>query len=78
MQTPIVYVDPKVQLPLPKQNMAKHPKSHKTDQTDIIAIFSKQPNISQDILPFPWWIGNRMVKEGTPMLKGNASRSKSR
>ena len=35
--TPTVYIDPKVQPPFPKQAMTKHPKSHKTRQTDIIA-----------------------------------------
>ena len=33
---PIVHVDPKVQLPLPKKNVTKkHPKSHKTGQTAL-------------------------------------------
>ena len=39
--TPMVYIDPKVQPPLPKQDMTKHPKKHKTSQTNIIATISK-------------------------------------
>ena len=49
--TPMVYVDRKVHLPLPKQDIAKHPKSHKTDQTDIIAAFYKRQNVPRDRLP---------------------------
>ena len=48
---PMVYIDPKVQPPLPKQDLTKHPKSHKTSQTDIIAAIFKQPNAPSNILP---------------------------
>ena len=37
--TPMVYIDSKVQLPLPKQDMTKHPKSYKTDQIGIKSAF---------------------------------------
>ena len=49
-----VYIDPKVQPLLPKQDLTKHPKIHKTSQTDIIATISKLPNIPSDILSLPW------------------------
>ena len=39
--TPMVYIDPKVQPSLSKQDMTKHCKSHKTSQKDTIAAISK-------------------------------------
>ena len=36
-----IYIDPRVQLPLYKQDMTKYPKSYKVNKTDIIATNSK-------------------------------------
>ena len=74
--TLIVYIDPKVQLPLLQQDLTKYPKSHKISKTDIIAAFSKEKNAPRDRLLLPWQLGNRETKEGTPILWDNASKSK--
>ena len=50
--TPMVYIDPKVQPPLLKQDLKKHTKSYKTSKTDIIATISNQLNAPSNILPF--------------------------
>ena len=59
---PLIYIDLKVQPPLPKQDVTKTPKNHKTSQKDIIAAISKQPNGPSNILPLPWWLTNRPYK----------------
>ena len=74
--TLIVYVDPKVQPPLPKQDITKHPTSQKTSPKDIITAFYKQPNSPRDRLTLLWWLGNRKIKESNPILQDNASRRK--
>ena len=74
--TPIVYIDLKVQLPLLKQGVTKKPKSYKRSQTGIIATISKKTNAPSDILPLPWWLGDRQTMEVTPRLGSNASRGK--
>ena len=74
--TPLVYVDPKVQPPLFKQDVTKHPRSYKTCQSDTIATFSKRPNAPRDKLSLPWQLGNIHIKESTSMLWCNTSRSK--
>ena len=65
----MVHIDLKVQPPLPKQDVTKHPKSHKTSQIDIIANIFNQLNAPNDIIPLPLWLYNRQTIEGTPILQ---------
>ena len=57
----MVYIDPKVQLLFPKQNVTKYPKSYKKSQTDSTSAISKQLNALSNMLPLPWQLGNRQT-----------------
>ena len=47
-----IYIDPKVQPPLPKQNMTKHPKSHQLNKTGIISADLNDRMPQKPQLPF--------------------------
>ena len=50
----MVYVDPNVQLPPPKQDITKHPKSYKIDQKGIISAFLSNQMPQNPQLPLPF------------------------
>ena len=73
----LVYIDPKVQLPLPKQDVKKHPKSHKTSQTghyvSTFLSYLNTPNVSFTIAIR---LSKRLTADLSSILQGNTLQSK--